>query len=203
MVAVVLLAAGCGSRMEKNKQTLPWKEGKTIIQASLENILACTEIEGPVRVVVGAESIRVQENLKKYSDPRLEIVKNPDYSRGMLSSIKAGLASLPEKIECFFIALADQPMISPGTYTCLLELFRRGKGKIIVPVYKNQRGHPVLISVSFLEEIRKMPDSPEGLRPLLRRYGDIVFWQEVNDPGITIDLDYPEDYFYYRREEKE
>ncbi len=202
MIAAVLLAAGEGSRMKELKQTLPWKEGFNLAQASLEIILACKEIEGPIRVVIGAKADQVQKNFEKYSDSRLEIRRNQEYKKGMISSIKTGLESLPGEVEGFFIALADQPLISPGTYTELTRVFREGEHKIIVPVYRGNRGHPVFMSSDFLAEILEMPDSPGGLRPLLKRYQDQVLWKDVKDPGVTIDLDYPEDYFHYRREGK-
>ncbi len=202
MIAAVLLAAGEGRRMKRLKQTLPWENELTLVQASLENILTCREIEGPIRVVIGAKAEQVRENFKKYSDPRLEIRRNREYKKGMISSIKTGLASLPGEVNGFFIALSDQPLISSGTYTELIRIFREGEHKIIVPVYQEKRGHPVLLSSGFLAEILEMPDSPGGLRPLLKRHQDQVLWKNVKDPGVTIDLDYPEDYFHYRREGK-
>lgn len=200
MLAAILLAAGEARRMKKLKQILPWKEGLTLVQASLENILACREIDGPVRVVIGAGADLVRENLDKYSDPRLEVHENPDYSRGMITSVKTGLAALPPEVDGFFVALADQPMISPQVYGCLARVFREGEKNIIIPVYQNQRGHPVLLSTVFLDEIWEMPDSPQGLRPLIDRHKEQVLFLELNDPGITIDLDCPEEYFRYRRE---
>ncbi len=201
MLAAVLLAAGQANRMGQLKQIMLWKEGRTLLQVSLDNILACSEITGAVRVVIGAEAEKVRPILAGYSDSRLELRQNPDYQRGMLSSIKTGLAGLPRNVEGFFIALADQPLISPAVYSRLSRAFRQESKKIVVPTYRSRRGHPVLLDRCFQEEIMGMPDRQGGLRPLVDRYREQLLLLDLEQPGIIIDLDNPADYHYYRRRE--
>jgi len=199
MLAAVLLAAGEANRMGQLKQIMPWKEGRTLLQASLDNLLACSEIRGPVRVVIGAQAEKVRPVLAHYSDSRLELRENPDYQQGMLSSIKTGLEVMPRAVDGFFIALADQPLIPPAVYCRMSRAFSQESKKIVVPTYRSRRGHPVLLDRCFLEEIMAMPDRQGGLRPLVDRYRELLLLLNLEEPGIIIDLDNTADYKYYRR----
>ena len=203
MIGAVFPAAGEGKRMGSLKQLLPWEKDRTLAQVSLENLLESKEIDGPVRVVLGAGAERIERKIKKISDRRIQIRFNPDYQEGLLSSIRTGLRDLPRETEAFFVALADQPFIPGKIYDVLARTFREEKASIIVPVYRGKRGHPVLFSTCFLPEIERLPIQSEGLKILLNRYPGKIRVCTVMEEGIIRDIDYPADYKRFREDKNE
>ena len=65
------------------------------------------------------------------------------------------------------------------------------------PVFENKPGHPVIISVKFLPEIQKL-EGPMGLKPFIKKHNDIVNHFEVENEKVIVDLDYYDDYLYYK-----
>jgi CTP:molybdopterin cytidylyltransferase MocA len=65
--------------------------------------------------------------------------------------------------------------------------------KIIVPKYNDKRGHLILISTIFKNEILIYFDDI-GLRGILRAHDSDVFEMNVSDSSIITDMDDPRDY---------
>ena len=65
--------------------------------------------------------------------------------------------------------------------------------KIIVPKYNNKRGHLILISTIFKNEILINFDDI-GLRGILRAHDNDVYEINVSDSSVITDMDYPSDY---------
>ena len=195
MITAIVLAAGEGSRMGELKQLLPWGES-TIIETVIHR-LQSSSLDGEVRVVLGAEADRVREVLE--DNPELEPVirENPDYSRGMFSSVLTGIEDIPSEVEGLLFMLADQPLVTTSIYDKMLSEFRQRQPLLMAPSCRGNRGHPLLISSSLIPEIYELAEGGEpegGLRSLLsRRSGDIEY-VEVDDEAVITDLDYKEDY---------
>lgn len=198
MLTAVILAAGRASRMGTLKQLLPWQGGRTILETVVQTVLSCPGLDDQVRVIVGAGSDKTGAVLRGIFDHRLRILENPDYHRGMLSSIQRGIADLPPASEGFLIFLGDQPLISPELVNLLIQHWLRVRPDFLVPVHAGRRGHPVFVSTKYTEEVAKMKDSEGGLRELLHRYPERVEILEVDNPAIHIDLDDPADYRKHR-----
>ena len=90
--AGIILAAGQSKRYGSPKQLLDWK-GKPFVRHIAETALRSGL--WPVVVVTGFRSADVESCLK---DLPVEIVHNPEYQQGQSTSIKAGVASLPQKV---------------------------------------------------------------------------------------------------------
>ena len=67
------------------------------------------------------------------------------------------------------------------------------KISIVIPVYKDKRGHPLLIDIKYRDEIEKL--SPEkGLHSLAYNFPDDVMEVETTESGILRDFDTYEEY---------
>jgi len=120
---------------------------------------------------------------------------NKDFQRGMLTSVKAGLAMLSRNADAFLLALVDQPMITSEIIDKLIDAYDYGDNGIILPVYEGNYGHPVIIATSYVDEIMQLDDNLEGgLREFVRAHRDD--WLEVpfDTPAVIEDIDSPEDY---------
>jgi len=122
-----------------------------------------------------------------------EIVLNPRFLEGMLTSVQAGLAAAPAEAEWFLIALGDQPSLRPATIECLLAAAEDEQERILVPSYGGRRGHPLLIHASHREEIGSL-DGAVGLKELLLRHPGAVRHVEMPEDGVLHDMDTPEEY---------
>lgn len=190
MICAVVLAAGCSSRMGSQKLLLPFGQ-KTVISHIIEQVLS-SGIEA-VYAVVGHQA---DELVQELSDKPISIIHNPDYQSGMLSSVRAGIRNLPQVCRAVLVILGDQPSIKPEIIKQMTDAFYKTKSKIVIPVYDDKRGHPILFSTVFREEILGSYDRI-GLRGLLRAHAEDVYEMNVSDSAVLADMDYPED---YRRE---
>jgi len=190
MICAVVLAAGLSRRMGVQKLLLPF-DGETVISNIVDQLLASTIDE--VYVVVGHQAERISTEL---SGRAVSIVENPNYKSGMLSSVRCGLQNLPEKCRAVMVVLGDQPSITTGLIDKMLQSFATTEKSILVPLHKGKRGHPILFSSHYSDEIMKRY-SDVGLRGLLHSHPDDVFELDVPTSSVLFDMDYPED---YRRE---
>jgi molybdenum cofactor cytidylyltransferase len=172
--------------MGTQKLLLPFA-GKTVIGHIVDQL-----IQGKVDrvcVVIGADAEAVGKAL---SGRELALVRNPELDAEMLSSARCGIAALPAECEAALIVLGDQPAISPALVDRLIEEFRDHKGGIIVPVHVGHRGHPMLISMKYRDEIMTGHDH-SGLRGLLDAHQEDVLKLPA-DESVLQDMDFPEDY---------
>ncbi|MDI3547199.1 MAG: molybdenum cofactor cytidylyltransferase [Halanaerobiales bacterium] len=197
MITAIILAAGEAKRMGRIKQLLPWGRS-TVLETVISQVANCKYIDDEVRVVLGAYQEKISPVLRKWEQPGLRVMINNNYQQGMLSSIHKGVEGLPEETEYLMFFLGDKPMITTELINSIaLELLKR-RPEIMVPVFKGQRGHPVIITTALLPEVYQLT-GPGGLRSLLQKYPERVYSLEVANRGITVDIDYYEDYLKLRK----
>jgi molybdenum cofactor cytidylyltransferase len=187
MICAIVLAAGLSRRMGVQKLLLPFG-GKTVIAHIVDQLLAGTVDK--VYVVTGHQADRISGEL---SGRPVSIVYNRGYESGMLSSVRCGLRALPQRCRAVLVALGDQPSITSALVDLMLQSFETAEKRILVPFYNGRRGHPILFSGVYREEILTQYDDV-GLRGLLHAHPDEVFELTVSTACVLSDMDYPEDY---------
>ena len=186
MICGIILAAGC-SILGTQKLLLPF--GKNTVISHIVNQLINSAVT-KTYVVVGHQSEQVTEEL---SNKPVTIINNPEYKTGMLSSVRAGISNVPQDCEEILIALGDHPSITTSFINELIQKYSQTDKKIIVPKYNDKRGHPILFSSIFKDEILTDYDDI-GLRGLLRTHDSDIYEMSVSDCSVVSDMDYPEDY---------
>jgi len=181
----ILLAAGESRRMGYPKPLL--KVGDETFVAHLA--AAMLAVVTRLTVVVGARAERVRPAIP--SDPRIRVVDNPNWTRGQLSSIKAGLRALPPDASAAMIHLIDHPTVKAETFAAVLEAYRESQNTIIIARHDGRRGHPVLFDRSIFTELLNAPED-QGARVVVNADASRVVYVDVDDPGILLDLDTPE-----------
>jgi len=186
LLAALILSAGASSRMGRPKALIPYREG-TFLQ-HLINVTRHPRI-GVTRVVLGsgAEEIRAAAKL----DPSL-VVLNPEWEKGQLSSICAGIRSLMGmETDGVILCPVDHPLVSAALVSDLIEQFYKQQKAIVLPTYKGRRGHPAIFSSALYGELLTAP-AEKGARAVVWAHaGDI---QEVptDEEGIILNLNDPE-----------
>jgi molybdenum cofactor cytidylyltransferase len=190
VICAIVLAAGCSSRMGTQKLLLPLGQ-QTVISHIITQVLS-GNIES-VYVVVGHQA---KELTNELSGQPVSTIHNPEYQSGMLSSVRAGLRNIPAECRAVLVVLGDQPSITAEIIKQMIQTFNSTKKTIIVPVYDGKRGHPLLFSTIYRDEILTKFDEV-GLRGILEIHDEEVLEMGVTDSAVLSDMDYPED---YRRE---
>ena len=187
MISSILLAAGQSKRMlGENKLTKDVK-GIPLIKRALNNILKSQVNE--IIIVLGYQQKTIEKLIHKKS--KIKFVFNSNFESGMASSIKKGIENLSNKSDAFFISLGDMPSINYETYNLLIK-FKKNK-KAIIPMFKGQKGNPVLFPKSFEKKLLSI-QGDFGAKKILEINKKEVLNLEINDPGIIKDLDIPKDF---------
>ena len=182
----IILAAGKSERFGYPKQ-LALVEGIPMLERVVEIALA-SPLESVV-VVLGANAERIFPILE---GKLVQVVVNRDWPEGIASSIRAGLLAIGPEAEAAIFFLADQPFVKPDTVAAIIRSYYQTRKPIVAPTYKGIRGNPVLFDRSTFLELASLRGDKGG-RSIIESHPDWVQTVEVNDPGIRIDVDTPQD----------
>jgi molybdenum cofactor cytidylyltransferase len=185
MVAALLLAAGRSSRMGSANKLLAEFDGIPLVRRSAETLLAAGL---PVTVVVGHQAGRLRDALEGLD---VAIVENPDYADGLSTSIRAGVAMLPDEADGVLIALADMPAVDADAIGRLSEAFSREGGTSVVrATHGGVRGNPVILPKSLFPAALRL-EGDVGARHLVETGGVPVRDVEIG-AAASVDVDTPE-----------
>jgi CTP:molybdopterin cytidylyltransferase MocA len=178
-----------------------------------------------VIVVIGADAARVRRVSEKELEARvtaggfhhllanargkgsrtLEVhfVVNRAWRKGMLTSVKAGIAAArPLKPNAVFVLPVDHPEISGRTIGDLAEVLsqalqacrnsreRAGFSYALVPRWRRKRGHPVALTPALAWAITTDHEC-EDLSDAVRRNARLVGYLDVDDPGVLVNRNGP------------
>lgn len=194
MIAAVVLAAGESRRMGRPKALLPI-EGETFIER-IVGALRRTSADG-VFVILGHNAGDMRRSVEHLP---VEILVNPDYQRGQLSSLQVAIRHLTRVPDCegMLVHLVDHPYIDADLVDRMIRRFRESGKLIVVPRFGDRRGHPVLFSSQLFPELLSAPIE-EGAKAVVNAHRGETLEIDTENEGITLDIDTPE---LYRRHVK-
>jgi molybdenum cofactor cytidylyltransferase len=178
----VVPAAGSALRFGGRKLLTPI-DGEPLLDRTISALL-----NGGVDrivVVVGPDADELTRDVNAFSDPRVWPVVNPDPSRGMFSSLQAGMAEAEG--DALVVLPADMPFVQSGTVAILLDVFA-SRPAIVSPRYQGKRGHPVVLPPALRDEIRAA-EPTITLHDVLKRHPDQRVDVDVQDRGVVQDVD--------------
>jgi molybdenum cofactor cytidylyltransferase len=186
-ICAIVLAAGESRRMGSPKMLLPYN-GMTVIEQVIENVLAAG-IPDPV-IVLGSDHEEILKVIKGYP---VSHCYNENFRNGMLSSVQCGLASVTDCSGAVLILPGDQPMIDSAQIEWVMKAWNESGKGIVMPVYKGQRGHPLIFDMKYRGEVMSLAEG-EGLRALSVKHPADVMEAVTDDPSVLRDIDTHEDY---------
>ena len=193
-VAIVLLAAGEGSRMGSVPKALLQKDGKTLMERF------CSAVKGlhPVEfiVITGFHATPIEQELNrlaKLMDLSITIIHNENASTGQASSVRLALESLKNEFDVVAMCLSDQPQIGQDELIALLNQFvdREPSEDVVMPQVRGQRGNPTLFSKKAVEEILQIPGMV--CRTFMDKYPERVRLFNSDNNAYILDIDTDED----------
>jgi molybdenum cofactor cytidylyltransferase len=185
-IAALLLAAGQSSRMGSNK-LLAEIDGRPMVARVAQRLLSSHA--RPIVAVLGNQADRVDAALGKLP---VERVRNPAFAEGLSSSLKAGLAALPEDVDGVIVCLGDMPLVAGRDLDRLIAAFNPLEGRaIIVPTRRGKRGNPVLWAKRFIPEMAELAGDV-GAKHLIGEHAELVCEVEMDSDGVLVDIDTPD-----------
>jgi len=187
-VAALVLAAGESRRFGRLKQLQPWGEG-TLLTHAVDVALASGA--NPVLVVLGCQADACRAAL---GTRPIKIVMNPHWAEGQSTSVRAGLAALPENVGAALFHLADQPGVTPAVMRALIERHAATLAPVVWPEYQGRRGNPVLFDRVAFPELQGLTGDVGG-KPVLMAYARAGVAERVmvDEAGVVLDIDSPWD----------
>jgi len=190
-VGVVILGAGASSRMGRPKLLLPWRD-TTVIGHLLSQWRELGAAQ--IAVVLRANDPALVAELDRLDFPKPARILNPRPERGMFSSIvcAANWSGWQPDISSWALVLGDQPHLRPETLLQLLEFSAQNKGAICQPMLSGRTGHPVILLKQAFMELKN--SGAATLKDFLNLTTVPRVQLSVDDAGLLLDMDTPEDY---------
>jgi molybdenum cofactor cytidylyltransferase len=183
----VVTAAGSAERFGGKKLLAP-VEGEPLLDHTIRSLLEGGVSE--VIVVVGTDArADLERDVNAMNDPRVRPVENHDPSRGMFSSIQAGVATANG--DALVVLPGDMPYVRPETVAAIIAKYRERRA-IVSPRYRGKRGHPVVMPLTLRDEIAATP-ATANLHEVIKHHQDERVDLDVEDPGVVRDVDTPAD----------
>jgi molybdenum cofactor cytidylyltransferase len=192
MIPAIVLAGGKSSRMGRPKALLPI--GPT--RETFFDRITRTLIEGGVEdvvVVVGSDADVIRAAVAPNS-LRVRLVTNPDFERGQLTSLLAGLRTVDRPgVSAVLVTLIDSPFISATDVQRLIAARFKHRAPIVRPAKDGRHGHPVIFGRELFDELRRA-DPAYGAKAIVHAHAAEIVEIPTDGEGAFIDIDTREDY---------
>jgi len=189
MISAILLAAGQSRRLiGGNKLIIKYKEVplinhilKSLIKSKVNKII----------IVLGYESNKIKKIILK--SKKIIFINNPNYKKGISSSIKCGLKKLSNKNKGFIIAQSDMPLV---TFSLINKIYNSIiKSNKLVHVLKNNNkiGNPIGFNIETKIKFKKIKGNM-GARKMVKKLSKNTNFLSTNSKAIFKDLDLKKDF---------
>ncbi len=183
--AVIILAAGLSKRFGSNKLITPLLT-KPLVRYAIDNALSSEAY----RVVVVVDDLNGP--VARICPPVAHMVLNPNPSRGIASSIVAGIESV-QNHSCSSIILAgDQPLVSSKLLNSLIEKHKSQPEMIISCRHSGTARNPALFPGNMYGKLRALRGDA-GARRLIVKAGVSCSYVDVDDDSWLVDVDSEQD----------
>ncbi len=187
-VAALVLAAGRSTRMGGPNKLLAEINQQPLVRMAAGQALASQA--WPVIVVTGHQRDKVEAALDGLD---VRLVHNPDFAEGLSSSVKTGVAAVPEDVDGVIVCLGDMPQVNAALIDKLIGAFDPEKGAlVVVPSIGGKRGNPVVWSRRFFPELAAL-QGDAGARHLIAGIPEAVVEVPLSGTAALVDVDTPEE----------
>ena len=223
----IVPAAGSSRRMGRPKPSLPYGDStmvgilvRTLLNADLDGVVVVTRSElaasldlprDPRIVIVynddansemidsvraGLMHLVIAERLKRRNAETQKRRNARMNDRFLFSAFPRFCVSGRVGV---LIVPADMPAIRVETYRACLAAFAVDPESLVIAANGGRRGHPIIFPWSLGADVMGLHN---GLRELAQIHADRVRLVETGDPGVTRDVDSPDDYQRLRSAER-
>ena len=185
-IAAIILAAGQSRRMGQINKLLAEIDGQPMVNRAVSAVRASRA--GPVLVVVGHEADKLRAAV---GNDGVRFVENPDYAKGLSTSLARAIAALDPNVDGVIVCLGDMPRVSAAAIDRLIAAFDPLEGRAIcVPTHHGKRGNPMVFARRFFDEVCDI-SGDLGARQLTGAYPELTCEVEMTEDGVLLDIDTP------------
>jgi CTP:molybdopterin cytidylyltransferase MocA len=186
-VDAVVLAAGRSSRMGRSKASLEIGK-RTFLEQAIHTLR-----DGGCRYVVAVLDGKDDWGERLADVAGAAIVLNEAPQSEQIDSLRLGIAALPEDSDAVAVLPVDFPLVKAETVRKLIASFAEAPAPVLRPTFHFKPGHPTIFSRALYDELTTSHPK-HGARDIVEQHEDERRDIPVDDEGITIDIDTPEDY---------
>jgi molybdenum cofactor cytidylyltransferase len=118
-------------------------------------------------------------------------VVNPEFARGMNTSVRAGIAAVPGDASGAVLMLADMPFVTAAMLRALVDRYRAAEAPLVISTYGEVLAPPILYGRALFGELRALDGDGCGKRVVKAHRSEAI---ELEWPASALaDLDVPED----------
>ena len=175
--------------MGRPKALLPW-QGVPLVTYQIRTLRRAGL--RPILVVLGHDA----NTIGSFVDNEFgaAALLNPFYRRGKTTSLKTGLRALDSaETGSVLILNVDQPR-TPETLSAIIDHHSNHSALITIPTCNGKRGHPVVISLSLMDDLMAVSEARHGLKAVMRQHASHICLAEVNSDEVLLDLNTPQEY---------
>jgi molybdenum cofactor cytidylyltransferase len=187
VLAAVILAAGGSSRMGRPKQLLKFR-GTSLLRRAIDTALAV-----PTEQVIVVLGHAADQLLPEIAATSATVVLNDQWTEGVSTSLRGGLAAVSSEARGVFIYPADMPLVTPEALRELAHRQQISGRPAAMTDAGGVRGVPVFITRSLFPALM-IQEGDVGGAQYLRGHPEAVEAVHFDDPDLVRDVDRPEDY---------
>lgn len=178
-IAVVILAAGAGSRFKGIKQLTPIDNQPMLLRTL--SVFEKADI-GEVYVTIGAHS----EIVKPLVPPHVQIIEVEQWQKGISQSIKTAVDLVPTDCSHLCIGLADQVAVTTTDLERLMQISSQSPNKIVAAKYAAIIGVPAIFPRQYFTALLSL-EGDKGAIKLLKHYSHEVIGVSMTHAAFDID----------------
>ena len=186
-IGIIILAAGASTRLGEPKQDLLFR-GQSLLKHALS--VAKQSDCRPIIVITGAYI----PNTDDLSDSEINYVQNPDWQKGIASSISLGISYLQKiepNIDAVIFMVCDQPYVTASLLEQIITEKHKTNKPIIACSYLDTLGTPVLFDKQYFGELCTLKGD-EGAKRII--YNNLDAVAAISFKWGYIDIDTVDDY---------
>lgn len=179
------MASGFSKRMGKDKLLLDIN-GETLI----ERVIKAVKESNIEEVIMTYREDKIKNIGDKYN---LNTVYNCNAEEGQSSSIKAGIKAAKLNADGYMFFVADQPFLSSEVINKIINKFSMDTSMIVVPLYKDKKGNPVIFSSRFKKELLRL-EGDIGGKKIIKSNLNRVEYINIDNFSAGQDIDTWDEY---------
>lgn len=193
-VAAVLLAAGSSKRFGEENKLLALVDGAPLIRLTALALTASRAAE--IVAVTGPDPGEIAAAL---SDLPIRFVHNPDFARGMGTSIATGIRAVDPAMTGALVCPGDMPSLQSIMIDRIIDAFEAsGSQGIVYPALADgSQRNPVLWPCRLFARLGQL-SGEGGAKPILAELRAECIPVPEDDPGHFVDIDTVDDLDAFR-----